>query len=218
MLARLMVLAVMLAGTAGGQMMGAPADASNGNNMQAAQQEDMQQPDAEQQKAAKTFAQKARTAAKPVVKAVVLTPLAPRERVQQMLDRFTFGPRPGEVDRVMAMGADKWLAQQMAPESIGDGATDKRLAEYPTLNMSVPQMIEVFPDRGQIGPVADGKVPYPADPLLNAVFEVQVFKWNAEKDKKKADGTVLARVDLTDAEKAALKAQNQAIAARIAGE
>src|ERR1700761_3349064 len=125
--------------------------------------------DAAQQKAAKTFAQKpqlkprvplAHSAAKPVV----LTPLTPRERVQQVLDRFTFGVRPGEVDQVLAMGADRWLAQQMSPETIKDPVVDKRLAAYPTLTMATTQMITVFPDRAQIGPVADGKVPYPADP------------------------------------------------------
>jgi uncharacterized protein (DUF1800 family) len=181
--------------------------------------EGVQQPDEAQQKAARTFALRSRVpVAKPGAKAVVLTPLTQRERVQQLLDRFTFGPRPGEVDQVAAMGADKWLAVQMNPDAIKDGALDRRLADYPTMNMSVPQMMEVFPDRGQVGPVADGKVPYPADALLNAVFEVQVYKLQQERDKKKADGTVEVKVELTDAEKAEIKKNNQATAARIAGD
>ena len=182
-------------------------------------QDEAQVPDAAQQKAARTFALKSHVpATKPVTKAAVLTPLSARERVQQVLDRFTFGPRPGEVDQVLAMGEDKWLAQQMNPGAIKDGATDKKLADFPTLNMSVPQLLEVFPDRGQIGAVADGKVPYPTDPVMNAVFEVQVYKLLQERDKKKADGTVEVKQELSDAEKAELKKKDQDTAARIAGD
>ena len=175
--------------------------------------------DAAQQKAARTFAQKSRVlAAHPPAKPAVLTPLSQRERVQQLLDRFTFGPRPGEVDQVLAMGADKWLAQQMSPEAIPDPVLSRRLADYPTLTMPTQQLIQVFPDRGQIGPVADGKVPYPADPLLNAVYEVQVYKLTQERDQKNPDGSVKPKVELTDAEKADRKKQDQATAMRIAGE
>ncbi|HEY1742863.1 MAG TPA: DUF1800 domain-containing protein [Granulicella sp.] len=180
---------------------------------------DAQPMDAAQQKASRTFAQKSRMpAARPPAKPVALTPLSQRERVQQLLDRFTFGARPGEVDQVLAMGADKWLAQQMSPESIPDPVLGRRLADYPTLTMPTQQLIEVFPDRGQIGPVADGKVPYPADPLLNAVYEVQVYKLTQERDQKNPDGSVKPKVELTDAEKAERKKQDQATAMRIAGE
>jgi uncharacterized protein (DUF1800 family) len=84
--------------------------------------------------------------------------------------------------------------------------------------MSAEQASTVFPDRAQIDPVAQGKVPFPTDPLLNAVYEVQVYKWSAERDQKKADGTGVARVELTDAEKAEQHKKDQAAAARIFGD
>ncbi len=57
--------------------------------------EDAVQADALQQRAARTFAAHSAVAKpKPAVKAA-LTPLTPRERVVQLLDRFTFGPRAG---------------------------------------------------------------------------------------------------------------------------
>jgi uncharacterized protein (DUF1800 family) len=182
-------------------------------------QEEAPQTDDAQQKAARTFALKSRApVVKPASKAVVLTPLSQRERVQQLLDRFTFGPRPGEVDQVLAMGADKWLTTQMTPGAFKDSVMYAKLADYPTLGMTVPQLLEVFPDRAQIGSVADGKTPYPSDPGLNAVYEVQVYKLMQERDKKKADGTVDARPEPTDAEKAAKKKADQEVASRIFGE
>jgi len=223
MTARLVFAGLLLGGSltvARAQMMGAAeqAPAARENDMQ--MQDEGQQPDAAQQKAARTFALKSHVpVTKPAAKAaVVLTPLTARERVQQVMDRFTFGARPGEVDSVLAMGEDKWLAAQMNPDAIKDGVADKKLADFPTLNMSVPQLLLTFPDRGQVGAVADGKVPYPADPLLNAVYEVQVYKLVQERDKKKADGTVEVKAELTEAQKAELKKKDQATAARIAGD
>ena len=215
----LVVGGLLATGVVWAQMMGASAEqapVARESDMQA--QDGTQKPDAAQQKAARTFALKSRQPVMKTKKTEVLTPLTQRERVQQVLDRFTFGPRPGEVDQVLAMGEDKWLAAQMNPGAIKDGVTDRKLADYPTLTMSVPQLLLTFPDRGQVTPVADGKSPYPTDPMLNAVYEVAVYKLQQERDKKKADGTVEVKPELTDEEKAAAKKKDQETAARIAGE
>ncbi len=175
--------------------------------------------DAAQLRTAKAFAGQARVAVPhAVAKSVALTPLTPRERVEQLLDRFTFGPRPGEVDRVLALGADKWVDQQMNPGAINDDALKRRLASYPTLGMTTEQLIAAFPDGGQVNAVADGKVSYPGDTLLTAMYEVQTYKRNQDRDKKKADGSVVVKAEPTDAEKAAQKKADQETASRIFGE
>ncbi|MEO6924114.1 MAG: DUF1800 domain-containing protein, partial [Bryocella sp.] len=115
-------------------------------------------------------------------------------------------------------GEDKWVERQMNPGTIKDTDSVRALGQFPSINMSVPQLLMTFPDRGQITSVADGKVPYPTDPLLNAVYEVQVAKLLAGRDLKKADGTVEVRAELTDAQKAEKKKVDQANAARVAGE
>jgi uncharacterized protein (DUF1800 family) len=204
------------------QMMEPMAGQAQSSAKQTMQEDDQpQKPDAAQQKASKTFAANPKAVVKPKpvpAMAAALTPLTPRERVVQLLDRFTFGPRPGEVDRVLAQGADNWVNTQMNPGAIGDNYLQKRLADFPTLGMTAEQASTVYPDRAQIDPVAQGKVPYPTDPLLNAVYEVQVYKWSAERDQKKADGTGVPRVELTDAEKAAQHKKDQEEAAKIFGD
>jgi uncharacterized protein (DUF1800 family) len=157
-----------------------------------------------------------------VAKAVVLTPLSPRERVVQLLNRFTFGPQPGEVDRVLAQGEDTWLAAQLNPDKIPDGALGKRLGDYPTLAMTPDQVLKVFPDRQQAVAVEQGKMPYPGDPLLNNVYEVQIYKLHQEEAERKAQAAAVAAhtnpPEKTDAEKAAQRKLDQAEASRIAGE
>ena len=161
-----------------------------------------------------------RSAMKPhaAAKAEVLTPLTQRQRVEQVLDRFTFGTRPGEVDQVMAMGEDQWLDRQMNPGTIKDAVMDRRMKDLPTLAMTPLQAVSIFPDRQQVYAVGNGKAESPTDPLLASVYQVQIYKWDMEKDVKNADGTTTPRPQLTDAEKADKLAKDKATAARIAGE
>lgn len=112
----------------------------------------------------------------PIERRPALTPLTPRERVEQLLDRFTYGPRPGEIDRVEAAGGAGWLEQQLNPGLIPDPVLNRRLADYPAIGMSPQQALMVFPDRQQVKMVADGRDPMPSDPLQRAVMEVQITK------------------------------------------
>jgi uncharacterized protein (DUF1800 family) len=178
-------------------------------------QDDAASLDAKQQAAAKTFVVKA---SKPKPRAAKAIPLTDRERALQLLNRFTFGPRPGDVDRVLAMGADKWFEQQLNPDAIKDPALDRRLADFSTLNMTPEQALLLFPDRGAIQQVADAKRPYPPDPMLAAMYEVQVAKLNRQIASHKPDANGTLPPEPTDAEKAAQKTESQAAAARIAGE
>jgi uncharacterized protein (DUF1800 family) len=171
-----------------------------------------------QQTAAKKLSGKAKAVVPPVSKEAALVPLTQRERALQMLDRFTFGPRPGDVDRLLALGPDKWFEQQLNPEAIKDPALDRRLADFPTLNMTPQQALLVFPDRGTIQQVADGKKPMPGDPLLAAMYEVQMAKLRRQNVDRKPDGGGNLPPEPSDAEKAAEKQEGQITAARIAGE
>jgi uncharacterized protein (DUF1800 family) len=176
--------------------------------------------DARQKAALKTLTARANSAtSKPgVLRPVSVVPLNERERALQILDRFSFGLRPGDVDHVVAMGVDKWFEQQLNPDTIKDPVLDRRLADFPTLNMTPEQALALFPDRGVVQRVADGKQPAPTDPLLAAMYEVQIAKLRKEAESRKFNGKGNPPPELSDAEKAADKQQGQITAARIAGD
>ena len=52
-----------------------------------------------------------------------------RERALHALNRLTFGPRPGDVEAVLAKGVDDWIEDQLHPESIDDSASSFRRTE-----------------------------------------------------------------------------------------
>src|SRR5215471_4192979 len=87
-----------------------------------------------------------------------------QHRAVHALNRLTFGPRPGDVQQVMAMGVDRWIDLQLHPEKIQDAALEARLASFRTLRMNTREIVEEFPDQRLIREVMDGKRSMPSDP------------------------------------------------------
>ena len=72
--------------------------------------------------------------------------LSEDEAVLQALNRLGFGPRPGDVERVKEMGLQKWIDQQLHPDSLNDSELDARLERFPTLKMSSAKLLDEFPE------------------------------------------------------------------------
>jgi len=65
----------------------------------------------------------------------VLAAAADDAAILHALNRLTYGPRPGDVDRVKAMGLQKWIDLQLTPGRIDNGALDARLQRLETLRL-----------------------------------------------------------------------------------
>src|ERR1051326_3988205 len=72
------------------------------------------------------------------------------QRILHVLNRLGFGARPGDVERVKAMGLDNYINQQLSPEKISDSAAESKLAELTTLNMTTAELYGKFPQPGQL--------------------------------------------------------------------
>lgn len=112
--------------------------------------------------------------------------LTNEERAQQILDRFTFGPRPGDVAAVTKIGWEAWFDLQLNPDSTPDAELDKRLAAYPSLTMTPSQVAMNFPDGGVIRQIAAGKLAMPQDPLLAGAYEVMLARYRRRQAKEAA--------------------------------
>ncbi len=111
-----------------------------------------------------------------------------QRRALHALNRLTFGPRPGDVQQVMAMGVEQWIGLQLHPEKIDDSALNARLEPLRTLRMSTREIAEDFPDGQEINQVLNGKRSMPSDPARRAVFQVQLARLQDRKDRKEEAG------------------------------
>src|SRR5882724_1684174 len=71
--------------------------------------------------------------------------LTPDQKIIHLLNRIGYGPRPGDVERVKQMGIDKYIDLQLHPERIDDPAIEAKLANYPSLHMSLTEIQEKYP-------------------------------------------------------------------------
>src|SRR5258706_12941553 len=80
------------------------------------------------------------------LKGLPVKDLSDDEAILQALNRLGFGPRPGDLERVKQMGLQKWIDQQLHPDSINDSPLDARLDRFPTLRMSSTKLLDEFPE------------------------------------------------------------------------
>ncbi|MFP5262550.1 MAG: DUF1800 family protein [Blastocatellia bacterium] len=71
--------------------------------------------------------------------------LTEEQKALHLLNRITFGPRPGDVERVRRMGPDKLLEEQLHPEGLDDSELEKRLAVLPTQQMTSSELYQFYP-------------------------------------------------------------------------
>jgi uncharacterized protein (DUF1800 family) len=56
--------------------------------------------------------------------------------IVHVLNRIAFGPRPGDVERVRAIGVDRYIDQQLHPERVADPGMAARLSDLASIGMS----------------------------------------------------------------------------------
>jgi uncharacterized protein (DUF1800 family) len=89
--------------------------------------------------------------------------LSADKKINHLLNRIAFGPRPGDIELVRRMGIDKYIDLQLHPERIKDSAVDTKLSTLGSLHMPIGELYDKYPQPGQIarqigiiGPAAGG--------------------------------------------------------------
>src|SRR4051812_8125425 len=92
------------------------------------------------------------------------------KRIIHALNRFTFGARPADVEKLRAEGLDKWFDEQLHPEKIDPGARQLRLGPFCSLKMSTREMVENFPPAKVLKGIESGRMAIPLVPAENSVY------------------------------------------------
>ena len=75
--------------------------------------------------------------------------LTERQAAAHLLNRFTFGARPGDIDEVLKIGLEKWFTEQLAAKQ-NDDQLDKMLSSYDAINLSNSEVVKLFPKNAQV--------------------------------------------------------------------
>jgi len=103
------------------------------------------------------------------------------ERILRALDRFTFGPKLGDLEAVRQMGLENWFTQQLHPTDIDNTDLAARLAQFPAMRWSVQDLLYRLPNNAMIRMAMNGKAAIPPDGALHAVYENQIYRFRLKK-------------------------------------
>jgi len=76
--------------------------------------------------------------------------LTEEQRIMHVLNRLGFGARPGDIERVKAMGVEKYIEQQLNPEKISDTVAENKVRDLSVLSMPTAELYEKYPQPGQL--------------------------------------------------------------------
>jgi uncharacterized protein (DUF1800 family) len=89
-------------------------------------------------------------AGQPVVAFSKTSRLTEEQRIVHVLNRLGFGARPGDIERVKAIGLENYINQQLNPEKITDAVAENKVKDLSVLNMSVAELYEKYPQPNQL--------------------------------------------------------------------
>jgi uncharacterized protein (DUF1800 family) len=76
-------------------------------------------------------------------------------RILHVLNRLAYGPRPGDMARVEAIGVERYLQEQLRPETIAEPESLRRkLAAYQTLSFQPMTLLNAYAERQKMGQTA----------------------------------------------------------------
>jgi uncharacterized protein (DUF1800 family) len=72
------------------------------------------------------------------------------QKIMHVLNRLGFGARPGDVERVKAIGLQKYIEQQLNPASIADPVAETKVKNLEIFNMSTAEVFAKYPNPGAL--------------------------------------------------------------------
>lgn len=112
------------------------------------------------------------------------TPLTPRQKALHALRRFSFGPRPGDLDAVERTGVDAWFQQQLHPEAIDDSDLNRRLQQFPAMQLTQAELIQRFPTPEMLRRYNRGQQLVPEDTLERAIYADAARSYEERKQNR----------------------------------
>src|SRR5688500_5327914 len=72
------------------------------------------------------------------------------QRITHVLNRLGFGARPGDVQRVKAVGIEKYIEQQIQGVTIADPVAESKVRDFEIFNMSTAEVFAKYPNPGAL--------------------------------------------------------------------
>ncbi len=76
--------------------------------------------------------------------------LTEEQKIAHVLNRLGFGARPGDIEKVKAIGLEKYIDQQLSPSSINDAVAESKVKNLEVFGMTTAEVFEKYPNPGAL--------------------------------------------------------------------
>ncbi|MBV8907092.1 MAG: DUF1800 domain-containing protein [Acidobacteriia bacterium] len=98
--------------------------------------------------------------------------ISKQDRVLHALNRLTFGPRPGDAERVQAAGLKKWIDDQLHPNRIPENPIlEAKLKPLDSLFMTTETLVANYPEPQMVRQMLKQQRAFPSDPQLRLLLD-----------------------------------------------
>ena len=119
------------------------------------------------------------------------------DRILHALNRLTFGPRPGDIAQVKALGLKKWIDLQLHPDRIPENPVlAEKLKPLDSLSMTSEQLVAAYPEPQMVRQMVNGSLPYPTDPARRMMIQKLVDRF--ERRQKQGDQAPTEAQEMAD--------------------
>jgi uncharacterized protein (DUF1800 family) len=109
------------------------------------------------------------------------------QRIEQALNRLTFGARPDDAAQVKAMGLKVWIDRQLHPDRIAENPVlSEKLKTLDTLTMTGDQLVRNYPTPQMVKQMVAGQMPFPKDPDKKMMIEKLVARYEKQGQQPNA--------------------------------
>ena len=105
-------------------------------------------------------------------------------RILHALNRFTFGPRPGDLEAVRSIGLDAWFESQLHPASLDLSDLNARLAQFPAMQLSTEDLLYRLPSNALLRQMTNRKLDAPQADLPYAIYTNQMERIQARREQQ----------------------------------
>jgi uncharacterized protein (DUF1800 family) len=109
------------------------------------------------------------------------------QRIEQALNRLTFGARPDDAAEVQAIGLKVWIDRQLHPDRIAENPVLlEKLKTLDTLTMTGDQLVRNYPTPQMVKQMVAGQMPFPTDPDKKMMIEKLVARYEKQGQQPNA--------------------------------
>ncbi len=91
-----------------------------------------------------------------------LKPLTEEQKIVHVLNRLGFGARPGDVERVKAIGLQRYIDQQLDPGTIVDSKLESKVRSLDVFDLSTAELFAKYPNPTSLLRMIEGNGAQPA--------------------------------------------------------